>query len=138
MEGEGHPAHRRIAEKEEHMMAEGAVGTRQRRLEDYIALAQQGKRVRVDVKLRKQTVRQRVHPEETADMRDEIGVYLLMADFTLTTDDESCVVTKVYAFGAEEEPLESASVNRSIASERLKVDYNRLKTANITVDKKYF
>jgi hypothetical protein len=119
-------------------MVEGAGETQRRRLEDYVVLAQQGRRVRVDVKLRKQTVHQRVHPEETADMRDEISVYLLVADFTLTTDDESGVVTKVYAFGAEEEPPESAGVNRSIASERLKVDYKRLKAANITVDEKYF
>lgn len=112
--------------------------TQQRRLEDYIALAQQGKRVRLDVKLRKQAVPQKVHPEETADMADEIGMYLLLADFTLTADGESCVVTKVYAFGAEGEPLESARVNRNIATERLKMDYRRLKAANIAVDEKYF
>ena len=119
-------------------MAEGAVGTQQRRLEDYIAFAQQGKRVRADVKLRKQAVQQKVHPEETADMREEISMYLLLADFTLTANGESCVVTKVYGFGAEAEPLESARVNRSIATERLKMDYGRLKAANIAVDEKYF
>ena len=119
-------------------MAEEAVETQQRRLEDYIALANQGKRVRADVKLRKQAVQQKVHPEQTADMRDEIGTYLLMADFTLTTEGESCVVSKVYAFGAEGEPLKSARVNRSIATERLKMDYKRLKEVNITVEEKYF
>ena len=118
-------------------MAEGAVET-QRRLEDYVALAQQGKRVRADVKLRKQTVQQKVHPEETTDMREEIGMYLLMADFTFTANGESGVVSKVYAFGAEGEPLESAKVNRSIATERLKVDYKRLKDSNIAVEEKYF
>jgi hypothetical protein len=119
-------------------MAEGAVETQQRRLEDYIALAQQGKRVRVDVELRKQAVRQKVHPQETADMTDEIGMYLLMAEFTLTADEESCVVSKVYVVGAEGEPLKSARVNRSIATERLKMDYKRLKDANIAVEEKYF
>jgi len=44
-------------------MAEGAAETQRRRLEDYIALARQGKRVRVDVKLRKEVVQQKVHPE---------------------------------------------------------------------------
>ena len=119
-------------------MAQGAVETQQRRLEDYIALAEQGKRVRVDVKLRKQAVQQKVHPEETADMREDIGMYLLLADFTLTAEGESCVVSKVYAFGAEGEPLETARVSRSIATERLKMDYKRLKAANIAVDEKYF
>jgi hypothetical protein len=119
-------------------MAEGTVETQQRRLEDYIALAQQGKRVRVDVKLRKQVVQQKVHPEETADLRAEIGMYLLIADFTLAAEGDSCVVSKVYAFGAEKEPLESAQVNRSIAAERLKMDYKRLKEAGIAVDEKYF
>jgi hypothetical protein len=138
MEGEGYLAHCRVLEGEEHTMAEGAVETQQRRLEDYIALAQQGKRVRVNVDLRKQPVRQKVHPEETADMAEEISMYLLLADFRLTADGESCLVTKVYAFGAEGEPLESARVNRNIATERLKMDYKRLKDANIAVDEKYF
>ena len=119
-------------------MAKGAVDTQQHRLEDYVALAQQGKRVRVEVKLRKQAVQQKVHPEETADMRQEIGMYLLMADFTFTANGESRVVSKVYAFGAEEESLESARVNRSIATERLKKDYKRLKDAHIAADEKYF
>jgi hypothetical protein len=138
MESEEMPAHCRVADRKERTMAEGAVEAQQRRLEDYIALAQQGKRVRADVKLRKQAVQQKVHPEETEDMRNEIGMYLLLADFTLTTDGESCVVSKVYAFGAEGEPLESARVNRSIATERLKMDYKRLKAADIAVDEKYF
>jgi hypothetical protein len=137
MESERQLAHCRVADREEHRMAEGAVGT-QRRLEDYIALAQQGKRVGVEVKLRTQPVQQKVHPEETADLRTEITMYLLIADYTLTGEGESCVVSKVYAFGAEKEPLESAQVNRSIANERLKMDYKRLKDAKIAVDEKYF
>ena len=119
-------------------MAEGAAEIQRRRLEDYVVLARQGKRVRVDVKLRKEAVSQKVHPEETTDKRDEIGMYLLMADFTLTAEGESCVVTKVYAFGAEGEHPDSARVSRSIATERLKMDYKRLKDANIAVDEKYF
>jgi hypothetical protein len=118
-------------------MADGAVET-QRRLEDYIALAQQGKPVRVEVKLRTQAVLQKVHPEETEDLRAEIAMYLLVADFTLAAEGGSCVVSKVYAFGAEKEPRESAQVNRSIANERLKMDYKRLKDAGIAVDEKYF
>ena len=119
-------------------MAEGAAETQRRRLEDYVVLAQQGKQVRVDVKLRKQLVQQKVHPEETTDLRAEIGMYLLMADFTLTVEGESCVVTKLYAFGAQGEPLETAGASRSIANARLKMDYKRLKDATIAVDEKYF
>jgi hypothetical protein len=83
-------------------------------------------------------VPQKVHPEQTTDLRDEIGMYLLLADFTLTAEGESSVVTKVYAFGAQGEPLEHARVSRSIATARLKMDYKRLKDANIAVDEKYF
>jgi len=119
-------------------MAEEPAETQRRRLEDYVVLARQGKRVRVDVKLRKEAVSQKVHPEQTTDMRDEIGMYLLMADFTFTVEGESCVVTKVYAFGAQGEPMESANVSRSVATARLKMDYKRLKDANIAVDEKYF
>lgn len=119
-------------------MTEGAAETQRRRLEDYVVLARQGKRVQVDVKLRKQVVQQKVHPEETTDTRAEIGMYLLLADFTFTAEDESCVVTKVYAFGAQGEPLDSSNVSRSIATARLKMDYKRLKDANIAVDEKCF
>jgi hypothetical protein len=119
-------------------MAEEPAETQQRRLEDYIFLARQGKRVQVDVKLRKQVVQQKVHPEQTTDLRDEIGMYLLMADFTLTAEGERCVVTKVYAFGALGEPLDSANVSRSIATARLRMDYKRLKDASVAVDEKYF
>jgi hypothetical protein len=83
-------------------------------------------------------VQQKVHPEQTTDLRDEIGMYLLLADFTLTAEGESSVVTKVYAFGALGEPLDSTNVSRSIATARLKMDYKRLKDANIAVDDKYF
>ncbi len=116
----------------------GAAETRQRRLEDYIDLAGQGRKVRVDVKLRKEVVRQKRHREETADMSDETGMYLLIGEFTLAANGESSVVSKVYAYGSEEESLESAGVNRSIASQRLKMDYKRLRDANIEVDEKTF
>jgi hypothetical protein len=119
-------------------MVEGAGEIQRRRLEDYVVLARQGKQVRADVKLRKEVVQQKVHPEETTDTRGEIGMYLLLADFTLTVEGESGVVTKVYAFGAQGEPPESAGVSRSIATARLKMDYKRLKDANIAVNEIYF
>lgn len=109
------------------------------RLEDYVLLASQGKAVRVQVELRKEPVKQKVHPEETRDMSDDIGMYLLMADYTFTAGEQSGKVSKVYAFGSEEESLDSARVNRSVATERLKMDYRRLKGGNVHVlEEKFF
>jgi len=117
------------------------------RIEDFIALAKLGKKVEMTVELRKQLVAQKVHPGDTEEMKGEISMYLLIGDFTFNVGGhESLIVirqklipdvknvSKVYMF----ESLDASNVNKNIANERLKVDYQRLKIANITFKEKYF
>jgi len=108
------------------------------RLEDFIELARGGKRVKCDMELRKQSLAQRVHPEETPDMTDEIETYLLIGDYTFDMDKQSHKVSKVYMFATEEESLNAARVNKSIANSRLQMDYERLKGAGVTFKEKFF
>ncbi|MCX5719974.1 MAG: hypothetical protein NT055_08495 [Nitrospirae bacterium] len=121
------------------------------RIEDFIALAKLGKKVEMTVELRKQLVAQKVHPGDTEEMKGEISMYLLIGDFTFNVGGhESLIVirqklipdvknvSKVYMFGSLEESLDASKVNKNIANERLKVDYQRLKIANITFKEKYF
>lgn len=108
------------------------------RIEDFIALAKLGKDVKVTVELRKQLVAQKVHPGDTEEMKGEIGMYLLLGDFTFNVGGDIKNVSKVYMFGSLEESLDASNVDRNIANERLKVDYQRLKIANITFKEKYF
>ncbi len=120
-------------------MSEAVSSNDLRRLEDYILLASQGGEVRAQVELRRQPIKQKVHPEETPDMSDEIAMYLLMADYTLTADGRTSKVSKVYMLGSEEESLDSARINRNIATERLKMDYRRLEEGNVKLlEEKFF
>ncbi len=108
------------------------------RLEDFIALAQQGKKVTAEISLRRQLVEQKVHPDETSEVKEAISMYLLLADFTLTAEGKTGKVSKVYTFGSGEESLDGARVNKGIANARLKMDYRRLKDAGIICEEKLF
>lgn len=126
------------------------------RIEDFIALAGEGKEIHAEVELKKQVVAQKVHPDETEDMKREIDMYLLIATYTFRVEKEvkkfSKVymyeevskgymreeVSKVYMYGSLEESPDAAKVNKSIANARLKADYQRLREANITFEEKYF
>jgi len=126
------------------------------RIEDFIAFAKEGKDVHATIALRKPLVIQKVHPDETEDMKREIDMYLLIATYTFRVEKEvkkfSKVymyeevskgymreeVSKVYMYGSLEESPDAAKVNKSIANARLKADYQRLREANITFEEKYF
>jgi hypothetical protein len=108
------------------------------RIEDFIALVKEGKKVDVTVLLRKQIVSQKVHPGETEDMKGEIDMYLLLGDYTFRVGNEEKLISKVYMYGSTEESLNDTKINKSIANERLKMDYKRLMEANITIEEKYF
>jgi hypothetical protein len=119
-------------------MTESTLVGKYGRLEDFIALAREGKDIHGEVTLRKQLVEQKVHPAETLDMKSEIDMYLLVGDFTFRIGKEIQSVSKVYMFSSLEESQQAASVDRNIANERLKVDYQRLRAANISFEEKFF
>lgn len=120
-------------------MTQAVKGAKLTRLEDFVQAAKQGKQVRVELDLRKQLVKQSVHPEETDDMSEERDMYLLTGDYAVTgIEGHAQSVSKVYVFGSLCESPTEAEVNRHIANERLKMDYHRLKNAGIPVEEKYF
>lgn len=108
------------------------------RIEDFIALAKEGTDVHVSIELRKQLVAQKVHPEDTEEKKSEIDMYLLLGDYTFKVKGEEKKISKVYVYGSAEEPLVAAKENKNIANERLKMDYRRLREANIMLEEKYF
>jgi len=108
------------------------------RIEDFIALAKEGKDVHVEIDLKKQVVAQKVHPGNTEDMKREIDMYLLTADYIFKIGKDMKLVSKVYMFGSSDESPDAIKVNKSIANARLKMDYKRLKDAKITFEEKYF
>jgi hypothetical protein len=108
------------------------------RIEDFIALAKEGKTVNLTVELGKQLVTQQVPPGVTEDMKDEVGMYLLVADYFFKVEKDMKLVSKVYILGSSEESPDAVKVNASIANARLKMDYQRLKDAQIKFEEKYF
>jgi len=108
------------------------------RIEDFIALAKVGIKVNLAVDLKKQRVQQRVPPGITEDMKNEVEMYLLTADYIFKVGKDMKLVSKVYMLGSSEESPDDMRVNTSIANARLKVDYQRLRYANISLEEKYF
>jgi hypothetical protein len=108
------------------------------RLEDFIALAGGGKDIDVEIELGKQSIKQKAHPGATEERRDEVDAYLLMGDYTFKVEGDSWKVSKVYMMGFAEESLDVARLNKSIANDRLKMDYKRLQGPNVGLEPKYF
>src|SRR3989304_6943412 len=108
------------------------------RIEDFITLAEGGKEVKLEIELKKQLVAQRVPPGTTEDMKDEVDMYLLTANYVFKVGKDMKLVTKVYVFGSSEESPDAVKINKSIANARLKMDYQRLKDAKIAFEEKYF
>ena len=109
------------------------------RLEDLIALAISRNKGQFEVKLCKETVKQDTLPEEANKQKPGKNWYLLMADIALKgSGGEIRTVTKVYAFGDINETGAEEKVIRSIANERLKMDYQRFRDAGIEYQEKHF
>ncbi|MEW6569901.1 MAG: hypothetical protein AB1390_01815 [Nitrospirota bacterium] len=108
------------------------------RLEDFIALAREGKKIQATIDLKKRLIQQKVHPEETDEMKGETEMYLLLAVYSFKFDGDLRKIAKVYVHGSAREPLSVSKENISVANERLKMDYGRLRKANIEFEEKYF
>jgi hypothetical protein len=109
-----------------------------RRIEDFIALANEGKDVNVMIDLRQEFISRKMHPGDTEELKGAIDIYLLFGDYTFKIGEWEKVVSKVYMYGSTGESLNNTKINMSIANERLKMDYQRLKDVNIHFEEKYF
>jgi hypothetical protein len=108
------------------------------RIEDFIKLATKGKIVSALIELKKHLVTEKVHPDASEEMKDEISMYLLVADYTFEVGKDIAKVSKVYLYGSAEASLNHATIDKSIANERLKMDYQRLRKAHIRFEETYF
>jgi len=108
------------------------------RIEDFIAVAREGDKVDLAIELKKELVTQKVPRGLTRDLKDEIDIYLLTADYIFKVGKAMHIVSKVYVAGPLEVPPDVISANSNIANARLKMDYQRLKDAKITFEEKFF
>jgi len=108
------------------------------RIENFIALAREGEKVDLVIELKKELLTQKVPRGLAKEMKDEIDIYLLTADYIFKVGKDMKIVTKVYVAGPLEVPPHVISSNSNIANARLKMDYQRLKDAKITFQEKFF
>jgi hypothetical protein len=108
------------------------------RIEDFIALAVEGKQVNASIELRKKIVSEKVHPGTFEEMKDEVDMYLLFGDYTFSVGKDVKKISKIYMYGSSEESLNETNINKSIADARLKMDYKRLQDAKIILEEKFF
>ncbi len=108
------------------------------RLEDFIALAKEGKEVQSTVQLRKQFVQQKAHPAQTGEMKAETDMYLLIADYAFKGAGKEGKISKIYVSGSVGEPLNATKQNTYIANARLKMDYMRLREADIVFEEVFW
>lgn len=108
------------------------------RLEDFVELVGQGIPVTVDIKLKKQFVKQKVHPDETDDITDELDMYLLTGEFMCSAENQIITITKMYVMGFVEESPTESNTNKNVANQRLKMDYARLVDSGIEFTEVFF
>jgi hypothetical protein len=108
------------------------------RLEDFIDLARKGIDITLEITLRKHIITEKIHPDQTEEMKGEIERYLLLGNFTFKSEGAEQIVSKVYMLGSMEESRENTNVNKNIANERLKMDYKRLHDSGIAIEEKFF
>ena len=104
----------------------------------FIDRARRGKKVAVEIVLRKQFVDWRGHPDETDDGTGITRTYLLIGDYIGECEDEVSTISKIYVYGFEKEPAAVRKANTFVANQRLKMDYERLKDAGIMFEEKNF
>lgn len=110
------------------------------RLDDFIKQAQSGQPVQLEIKTHRDIVKHVSQSESTDDINVETDMALLMADFK-TADSEAGgpdMVTKVYAIGAINASEPDAKTTSHVANQRLRMDYARLKEANIKFEETFF
>jgi hypothetical protein len=108
------------------------------RLEDFIALAKEGKDIFASVDLIKKIVTPTVDPEQTEDTKSNSDMYLLVGEYNFNFAGEVRKVFKSYAFGTFAQSKDLMAQNIRIANERLKMDYERLRKTHIIFEEKYF
>ena len=108
------------------------------RLEDFISLARKGEKVDLTVTLNKRVFTRKFSPHTTGESEDEIDMYILSADYFFVIEGNVNEITKFYVSGIEGESATKTERNISIANERLKMDYARLKDAKIVFLEKFW
>ena len=108
------------------------------RLEDFISIAKKGEKVDLTVELNKRIFTRKFGSFTMGDPEDEIDMYILSADYLFVVAGETVEVTKYYVSGIEGESLIETKNNIHVANERLKMDYKRLREAEIIFLEKFW
>lgn len=108
------------------------------RLQDFIAFAKTGAKIKASAAPTRQLVTNKVHPGSHEEMKSEVDMFLYTTVFTFHIADEDRKVAKVYMVSSTEENADQIRIDTNIANQRLKLDYERLKAVGIEIKEQLF
>lgn len=110
------------------------------RLDDFLKLAGSGQTVELEIKLHRDIVKHVSQSDSTDDINIETDMALLMVDFKMGHGISGGpeMVSKVYAIGPVNENEIDAKTTSHVANQRLRIDYDRLKEAEVKFEAVYF
>lgn len=109
-----------------------------KRLEDIIRIAIAGIRVTCVIEIRRKNIEIKVTEAEADGHQVDINAFLLLAEYTFSFEESTGHVSKVYVFGRTQKDRGIPKGDRDVANQRLRVDYERLRLANIEFKEVYF
>jgi hypothetical protein len=108
------------------------------RLEDFISIAKKGEKVDLTVVLNKRIFTPKFGAFTMENPENEIDMHIFSADYLFVVAGETIEITKYYGSGIEGKSLIETKNTIYVANERLKIDYKRLREANINFLEKYW
>jgi len=108
------------------------------RLEDIIRIASSGIRVSCFMELKKKNVEIKVKNADADRHQSRIDAFLLLAEYAFSFEETTARICKVYVFGKAQRSGKIQKVDRDVANQRLRVDYERLRAANIEFKELFF
>ncbi len=108
------------------------------RLENYIALSRTGEKVEGAVELSRRSIRMSIESNGDLGPGMETTAYLLLGTYRFRVGGKVREVSKVYAFGPDNQHTGQGDQARKVANERLAMDYARLREGSIRIEEKYF
>lgn len=122
------------------MAREKAASNLKGRLDDYINLAQSGKTIRLQTRLYRKRFKQASRSNATGGIDMDMDMCLFVADFTPLEAARGMPekVTKPYMICPVKDNESDEKTTRHVANERLRMDYARLRGADISFEEKYF
>ncbi len=108
------------------------------RLEDFIIFAKQGRDIGLEVELLKHNATKNLQCEKNDAFEKLEDIYFLTVRYSFDLEGKIYTISKIYSYGNLNDSSHIYITSLKNANERLRVDYERLKSAKIAFKETYF